>query len=642
MLTQERIDYLKTIWPPKTRKKGGAIHFGYKLQEGGDPLSLEPVWELLDLLEQALDKLDAGMSLRDASRWLTEVSGRVIGYQGIDNIWKEMRDNPDNPRSKRNSGHFTKVKPKTVKDKIQRRRNKEAGILKRKKINLEKRIQKMENAKKEKEEHIPVAYTEYEEIPETDVEPIFKPNEGPQTAFLASSEQEVLYGGAAGGGKSYAMIVDPLRYVDNPLFNGLLLRRTNDELRKLIKDSQFLYPKLHPKAQWKEKMSTWVFPSGAQLWMTYLDRDEDVTRYQGQEFCWIGIDELTQYPTPYAWNYLRSRLRTSSNSGLPLCMRATSNPGGVGHGWVKRMFIEPSPPNKAFPARDIETGEELKYKEDHHDPKKAGKPLFYRKFIPARVSDNPYLWEDGQYEANLLSLPDAQRRQLLEGDWDIADGAAFSEFRQKYHVIEPRPIPHDWKRFRSCDFGYSTYSAVHWFAIDPTTNTLIVYRELYVSKNTARDLARKILELEKDEKISYGVLDSSCWQVRGHAGPTIAEEMTQEGCRWRPADRAPTSRTNGKNRLHELLKVDPFTGRAGIEFFNTCRQIISDLPVIPAHPDGKEDIDDRYASDHAYDSIRYGIMSRPRAEDPWVEWIKSPAQNPRSGNPRASDTVFGY
>ena len=136
---------------------------------------------------------------------------------------------------------------------------------------------------------------------------------------------------------------------------------------------------------------------------------------------------------------MRSRLRTIDPT-LPLCIRATSNPGGPGHGWVKRTFIDPASPNTPFVAKKIDTGEEMVFPESHPN---AGQPLFMRKFIPSKLSDNPYLAKDGVYEANLLSLLEMQRRQLLEGDWNMADGAAFSEFRTSIHVQEPFKIPHD-------------------------------------------------------------------------------------------------------------------------------------------------------------------------------------------------------
>ena len=367
--------------------------------------------------------------------------------------------------------------------------------------------------------------------------------------------------------------------------------------------------------------------------MTYLERPEDVMRYQGQAFCWIGWDELTQHPTSYSYLYMLSRLRTT-DPALPLCVRATTNPGSSGHGWVKKMFIDPAPEGQAFDATDLDTGKVLRYPDSHE---KAGQALFQRRFIPSKLSDNPYLAEDGQYEANLLSLPENQRRQLLEGDWTVSDGAAFSEWQSSKHVCEPFDIPHDWRRFRSCDYGYSSFSAVHWFAIDPSFETLYVYRELYVSKHTGRDLGAAVLAAEEGDRIAYGVLDSSAWHNRGQLGPSIAEEMISMGCRWRPSDRTAGARVAGKNQMHQRLKVDDITDLPGLVFFNTCRQIIADLPVIPSDPKGSDDIDPRYATDHTYDSVRYGVMSRPRAFSPFDMGKGVPEQSYRP-----SDSAFGY
>ena len=183
-------------------------------------------------------------------------------------------------------------------------------------------------------EELPIQPKVYSQPEEKPKEIIFEPNQGPQTDFLSAGEREVLYGGSAGGGKSYAMLADPVRYFGNPNFRGLLVRRTTEELRELISVSKQLYPKAVPEIKFLERDKTWVAPSGATLWLSYLDRDDDVTRYQGQAFSWIGFDELTQWSTPYAWNYLRSRLRTSDTS-LPIYMRATTNPGGPGHQRVK-------------------------------------------------------------------------------------------------------------------------------------------------------------------------------------------------------------------------------------------------------------------------------------------------------------------
>jgi len=461
---------------------------------------------------------------------------------------------------------------------------------------------------------------------------LFKPNPGPQTEFLAASEREVLYGGSAGGGKSYAMLADPLRYMGHSQFSGLLLRHTTEELRELIFKSQELYPKIWPGIKWSERKMQWTAPSGARLWMSYLDKDDDVLRYQGLAFSWIGFDELTQWATPYAWNYMRSRLRSTAPD-LPIFMRATTNPGGRGHQWVKKTFIDPAPYNRAFNATDTETGEVLKYPAGHA---KAGKPLFKRRFIPARLSDNPYLAESGDYEAMLLSMPEQQRRQLLDGDWDIKEGAAFTEFNRSIHVVEPFDIPNNWIKFRACDYGYGSKSGVVWFAVAPDEQ-LIVYRELYVSKVLATDLADMILELEQDDgSIKYGVLDSSLWHKRGDTGPSLAEQMISRGCRWRPSDRSRGSRVAGKNEIHRRLQVDEFTEEPRLVFFNSCTNITSQLPAIPLDKKNPEDID-THSEDHLYDALRYGIMSRPR----FSIFDFNTGHGARNSMPVA-DSTFGY
>jgi len=532
---------------------------------------------------------------------------------------------PPRPKTKATSAPKTKEEKEKAKLARQKRSARVQMNMAQKKL---KKLEEQENQEPEME-FVGSSYSPQEEEPD---KILFEPNPGPQTEFLASSEREVLYGGAAGGGKSYALIIDPLRYCNNKNFNALILRRTNDELRELIHKSQEMYPNAYPGAKWMEKKSQWTFPSGARIWMTYLEQDKDVLRYQGQAFTYIGIDELTQYSTPYAWDYLRSRLRTADPS-LPVFMRATTNPGGPGHAWVKKMFIDPSTPGKPFWATDITTGETLIYPSRHS---KAGTPLFKRRFVPAKLLDNPYLYNAGDYEAMLLSLPEVQRKQLLEGSWDIAEGAAFSEFDRRYHVIEPYAIPNSWRKFRACDYGYSSASGVLWFAVDPSDETLLVYRELYVSKVPAKELAHMVLAAEEGEAIHYGVLDSSLWHKRGDTGPSLAEQMIVEGCRWRPSDRSRGSRVAGKNELHRRLQIDEDTGRSGIEIMSNCTNLIAQLPTLPMDKTNPEDVNTK-AEDHLYDALRYGIMTRPQSRSifdfpsgiPTHKW-------------RPADTTFGY
>ena len=400
-------------------------------------------------------------------------------------------------------------------------------------------LKNIENALSGKESQI-VEEDKLEQLPPTiqdvvaEKEVIFRPNEGPQTEFLAASEQEVFYGGARGGGKSYAMLVDPLRYCHKTHHRALLLRRSMPELRDLISHSQRLYTRAFPGAKWREQEKEWRFPSGARIEFGYAENLTDVLRYQGQSYTWIGIDELPQYPTPEIYNFLRSSLR-SVDPEIPVYMRATGNPGNVGSTWVREMFVEPAESNMPF-TLEIETP--------------IGVKKITRRFIPAKLQDNPYLMQTDDYMIMLSSLPEVQRKQFLEGDWDAFEGSAFPEFNRNVHVIEPFEIPHNWVKFRTCDWGYASAACCLWIAID-FENYLYVYRELYTQKVTADLFAQKVLELEHGEYIRYGVLDSSTWAKRGDAGPSIAETMIREGCSWRPSDRSPRSRISGKLELHK-------------------------------------------------------------------------------------------
>lgn len=424
-------------------------------------------------------------------------------------------------------------------------------------------------------------------------EVIFEPNDGPQTEFLAASEREVFYGGARGGGKSYAMLVDPLRYCDKQKHRALLIRRTMPELRDLINHSQQLYPKAYPGAKWREQEKEWKFPSGARIEFGYAENLTDVLRYQGQSYTWIGIDELPQYPTQDIYNFLRSSLR-SVDPEIPVFMRATGNPGNVGSQWVKEMFVDPSTPNTKFDI-DIKTPTGIK--------------KISRRFIPAKLQDNPYLMQTDDYYAMLASLPEVQRKQFLDGNWEAFEDSSFPEFSKDVHVVKSFDIPRGWMRFRAADWGYSSPACCLWFAID-FDNNIFVYRELYTKKLTADLFAQKVLQLEEGEYIRYGVLDSSTWARRGDIGPSIAETMVQEGCRWRPSDRSPRSRVAGKLELHKRLKLNEDTGFPTLFIFDNCINLIRTLPMLPIDKNNPEDVD-THAEDHAYDALRYGCMSRP-------------------------------
>ena len=417
---------------------------------------------------------------------------------------------------------------------------------------------------------------------------IFKPNDGPQTDFLAAPERDVLYGGAAGGGKSYAMLIDPLRFAHRAAHRALILRRSMPELRELIDKSRELYPKAFPGCKYKEVEKLWNFPSGAKVEFGFLERDADVYRYQGQAYSWIGFDEITHLPTEFGWNYLASRLRTTDPDITPY-MRCTANPGGVGATWVKKRYIDPHPPNESF----------------------VGEDRLSRKFIPARLDDNPYLAEDGRYEEMLQALPPTQRKQLLEGNWDVNEGAAFTEFEQDVHVITPFEIPISWERIKGIDYGYASESACIWGAVDASDGTLIIYRELYQKGLTGVDLGEKITQMELNDPYSVqGVLDTAAWARTGTTGPTVGESLIRAGHKLRRADK---NRVQGKVQIHEYLKVQQ-SGRPRLQIFNTCPNLIRELQSIPLDKNNPEDVD-THAPDHAYDALRYLIMSRPRIQD---------------------------
>ena len=498
----------------------------------------------------------------------------------------------------------------------------------RKQRNIKKLEEKLNNARKsfkkqketiqklDKTVEGPVTTDELDNLPKAvredlqDRKVLFHPNEGPQTEFLAAGEKDVLYGGAAGGGKSFAMIVDPLRYCHKKAHRALILRRSMPELREMIDKSRELYPQAFPGAKFREVEKLWNFPSGAKVEFGFLERDADVYRYQGQAYSWIGFDEITHLPTEFSWNYLASRLRTTDPE-IQTYLRCTANPGGVGATWVKRRYIEPSESNTSFTGTDGLT----------------------RKFIPAKLADNPYLANDGVYEQMLKSLPPIQRRQLLEGNWEVAEGAAFVEFDPNVHVITPFELPIAWERVKGIDYGYASESCCLWGTIDINDGTLIIYRELYKKGLTGEELGAIIGDMELVDPFSVpGVLDTAAWAKTGTTGPTVGEALVRAGHKLRRADK---NRIQGKIQIHEFLKVRE-NGRPKLQIFNTCPNLIRELQSIPLSKTNPEDVD-THASDHAYDALRYMIMSRPKMDSPLerIRGMKKEIHLP-------SDSTFGY
>ena len=285
-----------------------------------------------------------------------------------------------------------------------------------------------------------------------------------QQEMMSRPEYEALYGGAAGGGKSDYLVAEALRQVNNRFYRGIIFRREYPQLVDLIDRSRELYKAAYPRARYNESGHVWKFPSGAKIYFAAMQYEQDRLKYQGRHFDFIGFDELTHF-TEKQYTYLFSRARPSG-PGTEVYVRATANPGGIGHGWVKSRFVSITTPGTRV-VTDVVI----------HDPK--GKEIKLSKdriFIPSSVFDNPALLEnDPGYLASLAIMPEAERNALLYGDWDSFEGQVFTEWkndpenyetRQWTHVIEPFKIPSDWEIVRGYDFGYAKPFSVGWYAID--------------------------------------------------------------------------------------------------------------------------------------------------------------------------------
>ena len=590
------------------KKKGSTIPFGYRLSISTKGY-LAPIPEQLKLLNKYISSVKAEeLSLREAATALSEEANRKISHVGLSKIVQKNTFSPKYMYSKEQKRKQVLARQKKDLEKIKKQVAYKESKLKTEETVIKKATEKTTSKIVTEKELEQVAPSVQEIIKDSKV--IFHPNEGPQTDFLAAGEKDVLYGGAAGGGKSFAMIIDPLRYCHKKAHRALILRRSMPELREMIDKSRELYPQAFPGARFREVEKLWNFPSGAKIEFGFLERDADVYRYQGQAYSWIGFDEITHLPTEFSWNYLASRLRTTDPK-IQTYLRCTANPGGVGSHWVKKRYIEPAEHNTSF----------------------LGHDGLSRKFIPAKLADNPYLAKDGMYEQMLMSLPPIQRRQLLEGNWDVAEGAAFVEFDPDVHVITPFELPIAWERLKGVDYGYASESCCLWGIVDINDGTLIIYRELYRKGLTGEQLGVIIRDMELADPFSVsGVLDTSAWAKTGTTGPTVGEALIKAGHKLRRADK---NRVQGKVQIHEFLKVRE-NGRPKLQIFNSCPNLIRELQSIPLSKTNPEDVD-TLASDHAYDALRYMIMSRPRMESPLdrIRGLKREIYQP-------SDSIFGY
>ena len=437
-----------------------------------------------------------------------------------------------------------------------------------------------------------------------------------QLGFMARTEYEALYGGAAGGGKSDCLLAEALRQVHIPHYRCLILRKTYPQLSELIDRSRELYGTAFPRAKYNQSEHCWKFPSGAKIYFGSMQYTKDRINYQGKRYDLIIFDELTHF-TWDEYSYMFSRNRPSG-PGTRVYMRAATNPGGVGHGWVKERFITPAPPLTPIT-------EQLQIKGPDGKPIKMQRN---RIFVPSRVFDNAELLKNNpEYLASLAMLPEKEREALLEGSWDSFSGQVFTEWRndkneylsQRYtHVIEPFDIPKDWLIMRGFDFGYAKPFSVGWYAVD---HKGCIYRikEFYgctATPNTGimltpAEIAKQIREIEEAEenlkgRRIRGIADPSIFDRS--RGESIADMMAREGVYWEPGD---NTRLAGKMQYHYRFAFDE-AGRAMLYIFNTCRHFIRTIPNLVYDEKHVEDIDTTQ-EDHIYDECRYVIMEHPIA-----------------------------
>lgn len=400
-----------------------------------------------------------------------------------------------------------------------------------------------------------------------------------QRLFFDSRAKYTAYGGARGGGKSWALrrklVLMCLNYDG---ISVLLLRRTYPELRE--NHIRPLLAELFGVAEYTDTRKCFEFPNGSRIKLGYCDSEEDVNQYQGQEYDVIGFDEATHF-SEYQFQTLKACLRGANS--FPKRIYLTCNPGGVGHGWVKRLFID-------------------------GNYRKGENPQDYA-FIPASVYDNEVLLEkDPGYLEQLESLPNELRRAWLCGDWNVFAGQYFPEFCEDVHVTVPFPVPEGWKRYCAIDYGLDMLAAM-FIAMSPEGDAY-VYDEVHESGLIVSEAASRILA--KSYGISIFIAPSDLWSRQKDSGKSIAELFADSGVF---LTRIVTERIEGWLCLKEWLR--PFVDcdgerRAKLRIFSGCENIIRCLPLLLCDKNKPGDVaTEPHSITHAPDALRYFAVSRP-------------------------------
>ena len=427
-----------------------------------------------------------------------------------------------------------------------------------------------------------------------------------QKAFLDADATEVLFGGAAGGGKSYGQLIDALLFaLRYPGSRQLLLRRTFPELeRSLIRTARSLYPA--SLFRYRATEHTGSFANGSVLDFGHLATDGDVYQYQSAEYDVVRFDELTHF-TEFQYLYLISRIRGAN--GFPKQIKSTTNPGGVGHSWVKARFVDPAPPGEAF----------------------LGKDGSSRVFLPARIDDNCFLLAaDPDYKKRLEVLPQEERRALLLGEWNLFTGQFFSEFTYDLHTCDPFPIPASWRRYRTLDYGLDRL-AVLWVAVAPDGRAY-VYRELCESDLIISRAAERIREMTPEGEGIYATLAPPDLFGRVQESGRSRAELFREG--GVPFVKTSNDRLAGWMAVKELLRTAS-DGLPRLRIFRTCCELIRCLPMLLADTARPGDVlTEPHAITHAPDALRgfavhhtaprrestEGARRRPWSPDMWQDY----------------------